>query len=492
MSSSGFTPIQNLPPELLLHIFSFLDKPPPSSTRLNNQPSRTMFRNREIYRDYPLKQVSLVCRHWREAITPSLFRHILWTANSYLELTIAPYSQPPNNPFVVLPLLNFLHTNRLTRYVQTLTVIFPPEPAPSRPQCRKPNNVIRVHRCRRHADGRKIRWPERSRAHDIDHNWLWDFMFRRMGMNLTRLTFVASAQTLGLLLGVSVYVKDAYLVAPGEALHVFSLSRPKPPQKAPVDADGDADMDVDADADNENADNANNNAIVPATINYQCDQCGHQATHTHTTLLHIQPWTTLLLNENRPLAAGVAHRQGRYLYPSIMPTLILGLCPAPPPEPQTLIPGGPTLGPGTWPATLDTLHYTVLYPLLAVFQGMLARFPPRPFRNLVLRMAPTEHVNVPRWHGWYDGWFMRHIEEFMQRVAQEGDAAAAAAAGAPPVLGFGGVPVTPVQWDVRRVRLEGMTRLWGYDGVPANAMGFGQRPPLQGWTPSGVGEYTRT
>lgn len=61
-----------------------------------------------------------------------------------------------------------------------------------------------------------------------------------------------------------------------------------------------------------------------------------------------------------------------------------------------------------------------------------------------------------------------------------------------PLPPIGGLPVVPVDWTLRRVKLEGMGVLLGMNNVPAGAMGFGHgQRPLPGWNAVGLGEYQR-
>jgi hypothetical protein len=101
--------IQRLPNELLLDIFSMLDRPPPSDSRLHDQPLSDWLKSKE---DQPLKSSSRVCRRWRAVCSPLLFRHVFWTLDSTSLRTGADDFE----------LFSFLRDHDLQGKVQTLTI----------------------------------------------------------------------------------------------------------------------------------------------------------------------------------------------------------------------------------------------------------------------------------------------------------------------------------------------------------------------------------
>jgi hypothetical protein len=65
------TSIDDLPEEIVLQIFSFIDSRPPSETQIRLEPS-LKFTSRT---DHVLKDLSVISKQWRRLIIPSLFRH---------------------------------------------------------------------------------------------------------------------------------------------------------------------------------------------------------------------------------------------------------------------------------------------------------------------------------------------------------------------------------------------------------------------------------
>jgi len=65
------THLNSLPEELQLLILEFLDSPPPSSTKLRQEPSLTLPDNE----DQTLKRISLVSKRWRRLVLPTLFKY---------------------------------------------------------------------------------------------------------------------------------------------------------------------------------------------------------------------------------------------------------------------------------------------------------------------------------------------------------------------------------------------------------------------------------
>lgn len=65
------TNLNSLPEELQLLILEFLNSPPPSSSRLRQEPSLTLTDNE----DRTLKHISLVSKRWRRLVLPTLFKY---------------------------------------------------------------------------------------------------------------------------------------------------------------------------------------------------------------------------------------------------------------------------------------------------------------------------------------------------------------------------------------------------------------------------------
>ncbi|OTB00984.1 hypothetical protein M426DRAFT_323878 [Hypoxylon sp. CI-4A] len=181
--------MDRIPPEVLLHIFEFLDSPAPSQVRLREQPSHDMLDIEPRFAK-SLKTASLVCRAWHTLALPTLFRHILWRPN------VSSLSAFTLNP---IPLLQFLENNGLDRGVATFTMI--------------------VDFSDREAEGRRITPEIRS----VDLEWLWDQLFSII--DPLRFTIIAPPNTLAAFLSRMLFLDDAWSFS--MPYHILSLARPK-------------------------------------------------------------------------------------------------------------------------------------------------------------------------------------------------------------------------------------------------------------------------
>ncbi|KAI1394456.1 uncharacterized protein F4822DRAFT_388256 [Hypoxylon trugodes] len=181
--------MDRIPPEVLLHIFEFLDDPAPSQVRLHDQPSDDLL-NVESPFSQKLKTASFVCRAWRSLVLPSLFRHILWRPkmSSLRAFTLNP-----------IPLLRFLEENRLDRGVTTFTMV--------------------VDFVDKDADVRHIT-PE---IRTVDLEWLWDQLFSVI--DPLRFTIIAPPTTLAAFMSRMLFLDDAWSFS--IPYHILSLARTK-------------------------------------------------------------------------------------------------------------------------------------------------------------------------------------------------------------------------------------------------------------------------
>ncbi|KAI1451818.1 hypothetical protein F4805DRAFT_450011 [Annulohypoxylon moriforme] len=185
--------MDRIPPEVLLHIFEFLDGPAPSQVRLRHQPSDDMLQVKpQVLQS--LKNVSLVSRAWRILVLPSLFRHILWRPkiSSLRAFTMNP-----------IPLLQFLEDNKLDRGVTTFTLI--------------------VDFVDREADAGHIT-PE---IRTVDLEWLWDQLFSVI--DPLRFTVIAPPTTLAALMSRMLFLDDAWSFS--IPYHILSLARTMRPSR---------------------------------------------------------------------------------------------------------------------------------------------------------------------------------------------------------------------------------------------------------------------
>ncbi|XXH04080.1 hypothetical protein Hte_010491 [Hypoxylon texense] len=179
--------MDRVPPEILLHIFEFLDGTAPSQARLHDQPRDDML-NAEDQLSLGLKNASLVCKVWRVLVLPSLFRHILWKPkmSSLRAFTLNP-----------IPLLRFLEDNKLDRSVTTFTLV--------------------VDFVDKEADARHIT-PE---IRTVDLEWLWDQLFSVI--DPLRFTIIAPPTTLAAFMSRMLFLDDAWSFS--IPYHILSLAR---------------------------------------------------------------------------------------------------------------------------------------------------------------------------------------------------------------------------------------------------------------------------
>ncbi|KAI1631302.1 hypothetical protein F4809DRAFT_632960 [Biscogniauxia mediterranea] len=234
--------MEQIPPELLLHIFEFLDGPAPSEVSLHDQPSEDMLHAESEY-SCPLKTVSLVNRIWRTLVLPSLFRHVLWRPK------IASLSAFTLNP---IPLLRFLEENRLDHSLTSFTLLI---------------NFFEL----------EDAYMVTPKIRPADLEWLWDQIFSVI--DPLRFTIIARPTTLAALLSRMLFLVDAWSF--DIPYHILSLARTK------RDAPGNV-------LPNEQSKTVESSAsLSSAAIPYAARPRKPPA----CPLFTIRPWTSLLLNE---------------------------------------------------------------------------------------------------------------------------------------------------------------------------------------------------
>ncbi|KAI5925193.1 hypothetical protein F4810DRAFT_92878 [Camillea tinctor] len=236
--------MDQVPPEILLHIFEFLDGPAPSEISLHDQPSDNML-HAESDESRPLKTVSLVNKTWRALVLPSLFRHVLWRPK------ISSLSAFTLNP---IPLLRFIEENRLDHSLVSFTLLI---------------NFFDLE-----ADAYMI--TPKVRPSDLE--WLWDQIFSVI--DPLRFTIIARPTTLAALLSRMLFLVDAWSF--DIPYHILSLARTErdPPGKV---------------LPNEHIKTAESSAAdrSAAAINY----AARPRKPPTCPLFTVRPWTSLLLNE---------------------------------------------------------------------------------------------------------------------------------------------------------------------------------------------------
>ncbi|KAL0942892.1 F-box domain-containing protein [Colletotrichum truncatum] len=194
--------INDLPNEILAHIFTYLDRPAPSDSKLHDQPSSLMLQN--IFFDRDLKSVSVVSKRWRGAVLPLLFRHVIWTFDRF-EL---PLIEETGDPASAIDILSFLRTNNLTNYVNTLTMFV--EDAMGSVSTHGASSVELM----------ETGFASKA-SYSEDYNWLWRTLFQYV--DPTRLSIIASPRVLAQLLSRMLFLGDAWNFDMPQ--HVLSLSR---------------------------------------------------------------------------------------------------------------------------------------------------------------------------------------------------------------------------------------------------------------------------
>ncbi|KAL3300761.1 F-box domain-containing protein [Colletotrichum asianum] len=195
--------IDDLPNEILAQIFTYLDRPAPSDSKLHDQPSSLMLQNPFFDRD--LKNVSVVTKLWRAAVLPLLFRHVIWTIDRF-EL---PLIEETRDPAATIDFLRFLRDNNLTNYVTTVTMFV--EDALG--------GVATSHLAS------SVELMETGHANKAsyseDYNWLWRTLFEHV--DPVRLSIIASPRVLAQLLSRMLFLGDAWNFDMPQ--HILSLSR---------------------------------------------------------------------------------------------------------------------------------------------------------------------------------------------------------------------------------------------------------------------------
>ncbi|GKT44828.1 uncharacterized protein ColSpa_05009 [Colletotrichum spaethianum] len=194
--------VNDLPNEILAQIFSHLDRPAPSDSKLHDQPSSFMLQN--LFFDRDLKTTSLVCKRWRDSILPVLFRHVVWTFDRF-EL---PLMEETGNPSSAIDFLVFLRANNLINYVKTLTMFA--EDAMGGVSSDGASSATLMET----GFANKASYSE-------DYNWLWRTIFDHI--DPIRLTIIASPRVLAQLLSRMLFLGDAWNFSMPQ--HVLSLSR---------------------------------------------------------------------------------------------------------------------------------------------------------------------------------------------------------------------------------------------------------------------------
>ncbi|KAI1406879.1 hypothetical protein F5Y13DRAFT_176160 [Hypoxylon sp. FL1857] len=323
--------MDRVPPEVLLHVFEFLDTPAPSQVRLRDQPSEDLLDVRTPLSP-SLKTVSAVCRAWRSLVLPSLFRHILWRPK------ISSLSAFTLNP---IPLLRFLEDNRLDRGVATFTMV--------------------VDFVDKEADARHITPEIRS----VDLEWLWDQLFSVI--DPLRFTIVAPPTTLAAFMSRMLFLDDAWSFS--IPYHILSLARTKrgPMRDKPSSTHVEAHLsDLKLSARENDALRASQPATAGSStgIRYRKPPA--------CPLFTVRPWTSILLNEGSSTKVYRTYEFFLRRPPSMLGAL-LG-CEEHPNDAPLI------------PPTIVDFNYIAIFPLSSHFEVLLQHLPK--IERLFVQLAP--------------------------------------------------------------------------------------------------------
>ncbi|KAI1081521.1 hypothetical protein F5B20DRAFT_536355 [Whalleya microplaca] len=338
--------MDRIPPELLIHIFHFLDGPAPSEVHLHDQPSDDMVHARSK----KLKTASLVCKSWRSLVLPSLFRHILWRPK------LSSLSAFTLNP---IPLLRFLEDNRLDHRVITFTLL--------------------VDFVDKEADVRRITPEIRS----VDLEWLWDQLFSVV--DPLRFTIIAPPTTLAAFLSRMLFLDDAWTFS--IPYHVLSLARAnrgivrESPSNEPLDGRG---TDLEAPSpENGVAGPSRSTTASPRTCSFRYKR------PPPCPLFTVRPWTSILLNEGSSTKVYRVYEFFLRRPPSMLGAL-LG-CEEYPNDKPLL------------PPTIVDFNYIAVFPLSSHFEILLQNLPkldrlfvqltPRPNNPLLEDKDEMKHID---------------------------------------------------------------------------------------------------
>ncbi|KAI3532143.1 F-box domain-containing protein [Colletotrichum filicis] len=324
------TSVNDLPNEILSQIFSHLDRPAPSDSKLHDQPSSFMLQN--LFFDRDLKTTSLVCKRWRGAVLPLLFRHVVWTFDRF-EL---PLMEETGNPASAIEFLSFLRANNLTNYVETLSMFVE-------------DAMGGVSDGTSSATLMETGFANKA-SYSENYNWLWTTIFEHI--DPTRLTMIASPRVLAQMLSRMLFLGDAWNFSMPR--HVLSLSRKDKRTKE-----------------------TQLEALVTASSTSQASSS--ELTHQKRVpcgLFTIRPWQALLLNEGSSTRVYKTYE----FYLKRPPSIIGALLGAEEfPNDESMI-----------PSSIRDLSYVGIFPLSSHFNTLVQNVPR--LDRLFVQLVPRNDI----------------------------------------------------------------------------------------------------
>jgi hypothetical protein len=373
MGRSSSAPIEELPPELIAHIFSFLERPAPSDSRLHDQPFPHMLSDSG---NRPLKSVSRVSKRWRAIALPFLFRHVFWAFDRWDIVFTTAGELGTSSSATPLDILSFIEHNGIGHYVQSLTMSVSDHmygkhrlsgaAGSSRDDAVSDLGSLSLADVKEAAGGTAT-WSRHSSATE-DSNWLWERIFDVMDPK--RLTIIALPRMLASLLSRMLYKGDTWRFK--DQYHILSLERDGKVLGSGAKRDGTIQAAEQADE---------SSGASKSSCN-----CSSQQKRITSKLFTIRPWTSVLLNEG---SSTQVYKQYEFFHmrpPSILGSL-LGCEEFPNDVPLI-------------PPTVRSFSYVAIFPLSSHFNSLVRYLPPldRIFVQLVPRNDiledPEEMRNV--------------------------------------------------------------------------------------------------
>ncbi|KAI1183046.1 hypothetical protein F5B17DRAFT_154765 [Nemania serpens] len=366
------TSMDLIPPEILLHIFDYIDGPAPSEMRLHDEPSLDLLTTKPGCSSASLKAVSHVSKWWRSLVLPRLFRHVLWKPNVY---SLSAFTLNP------IPLLRFLTENHLARSVTTFTV------------------VIDFY------DRDASDYVVAPQIRTVDLEWLWDQLFSVI--DPLRFTVLARPTTLAALLSRMLYLDDAWSF--DIPYHILSLARPNRQFQSRRDERGSWRSASPSLAEpSSSSAGAQSSASASSSVSRRpaTSSTSRARTAAPCPLFTVRPWTSLLLNEG---ASTKVYRVYEFFLrrpPSILGAL-LGCEDFPNDAPLI-------------PPTVVDFNYIAIFPLSSHFEILLEHLPriDRLFVQLVPKLGngALEDMDEMRHIDPADLWMERNTSySFMMR-----------------------------------------------------------------------------
>jgi hypothetical protein len=306
--------ISQLPNELLLYIFDFLDEPPAFEQRQYDDPahiSDPIAAKDKLGHDSicshgddnrfrgSIKSASLVCHLWRRCLLPLLFRDVVWR---FQRITRPSEWEDPLNTVEELEFLRFLTRTGLAQCVDNLTIIidYPVSEIGEDIEHHTNWGVLPSHNpapVRPGPNGSLIAPGPASDAFSKFHsnNWLWQTIFDNL--DLLAINLVSSPAILASLLGRPINLSGAWIYR--QRFHILSLSRPAE-QRQQNTSNLDSSTAVPSDSSSSNR--------APATV-----PC---------SLFSIRPWQSMLLNEGSSVKVYTTYEYFHHTPPSLLPALL--------------------------------------------------------------------------------------------------------------------------------------------------------------------------